>query len=367
MPRFSPTFTRICLTGLFLHGASTAAHADAHTFTGTLGTSSIVVELTDPADGPVLGRYAWLDRGVDIALSPVTLSPETTSLSDSDREGHVLTLDAAIGPRDMHGTWQPIGSDRSLPVTLWYLGSRPFVADALEPYESFTRLPEGQVDAENAPYENIKARTSYLGGTLYSSGGTYNLVSDPRTFFVFPRVLTFLDGKSTDAINDYLLREHQRISLEALDCLAKTGNLGGFDEQLVEVVNLSSRLMSITRSAMITCGGPSITAYTDYLNIDVETGTPLPLDRIFKDWSEDAPRDLADFVRDRVEPDFWLDGECDPGADLNRHLAVTFVPPMAVHFYLDNWERHCDGHMAVVPLDELQPFFAEGAMAYLAE
>src|SRR5688500_8135092 len=42
--------------------------AEAITYKGTLNGAPIVVELTDPADGPVVGRHSYIEHGVDIPL-----------------------------------------------------------------------------------------------------------------------------------------------------------------------------------------------------------------------------------------------------------------------------------------------------------
>jgi hypothetical protein len=41
---------------------------DAITYKGTLGRSDIIVELTDPAEGMMTGRYSYLRVGGDIPL-----------------------------------------------------------------------------------------------------------------------------------------------------------------------------------------------------------------------------------------------------------------------------------------------------------
>lgn len=364
------TWCRLALAGLVILLSPSLSLADAFTYVGTQGDAEIVLELTEPADGPVLARYAKKTIGTDTALTPIEVGSERIILKDKTQSARTTTLwtiEGTIGSPKLSGTWQVPELGYALDLSLVLVGSRPYERDRLDPYQSFARLPAGRIDRTGAPYEFSKIRNHYSGEPWSMSGGTYNMVSDPRTKFAFPRVLELGGGASTTPINDILMREHWRIGLKALDCLARTGSLGGYDEQTVEVHYLTSRVMSLVRSATVTCGGSSVVVDRDYLNLDVAAGAPLDMTRVFAGWQGRPGKALADFVRRNAQEDVWQDGECDPGESLPDHLAVIFVEPAAVHFHLTGMSPPCNDRILTQEISGLQPFLAEGALAFFAE
>lgn len=348
--------------------STTTLAAEAHTYVGTLGGAEIVLELTAPEDGPILARFTRHALGIDVPLAPVDdTGPLVLSEPLSNGTAALWTIEGAIGDADLDGTWQASGREaHDLSLTL--IGARPYERDPHEPYEVFSRVPDGPIAWNTTPYEAAKMRGHYDGEPWSRSGGLYHMVSDPRTEFTFPRVLSLHDGTDPGPINDFLRREHWRIGIEALECLAETGSLGGYDEQFVTVHQLSTRIMSMTRSAMITCGGPSISIDEDHLNLDVVAGTPLDMSRVFSGWDNGPSPSLADYVRAHMDEDYWQDGECDPGADLPQHLAVTFADaePPAVAFHLIGMSPPCNDRVLTRMITDLAPFLAEGALDLVA-
>lgn len=222
--------------------------ADAFTYVGTQGSAEIVLELTEPDDGPMLARYTKKTVGVDFPLTPIETGANRTILKDekqSARTTALWMLEGPVGNPTLTGTWQVPELGYSLKMSLVRVGSRLYEHDRFDPYGSFSELPAGRIDLGTTPYEFSKMQGND-DEPRTMSGGLYYMVSDPRTKFAFPRVLELRNGASTRPINDALRHEHWRIGLEALDCLARTGTLGGYDEQTVKVHRLSARIMSIT-------------------------------------------------------------------------------------------------------------------------
>lgn len=345
---------------------STPSFADAFTYVGTLGSGQIVIEMTEPADGPMLARYAKKAIGIDTPLSALAVETNRIILDEPASKTTVWTIEGSVGDNELTGSWQVPDLGYSLDLSLILIGSRPYERDDLEPMQSFARLPV-RVDLHETPFEFMKMQDHYDGEPWSTSGGQYYMVSDPRTQFRFPRVLELRNGTSAVAINDFLVREHWRVGLEALDCLADTGSFGGYDEQVVTVHQLSSRIMSLTRAGAITCGGLSITAFDEHLNLDVVEGTPLELSKIFAGWAGGPGPELAQFVRERVDADDWQDGECDPGEELPKHIAVTFAEPAVVQFHLSGMSPPCNDMVLTRLITDLKPFLAEGALDYFEE
>ena len=124
------------------------AFADAVTYTGTLGKTSIVVELTsDPATvgTPFAGRYFYPSKGIDIPLDGVSakggkltlneeaVCTETSCVNDDNGNtvkfpiGAKWTLDASADGKTLTGSWTAKG--KSLPIALTEIGARTLPDD----------------------------------------------------------------------------------------------------------------------------------------------------------------------------------------------------------------------------------------------
>ena len=103
--------------------------AEAITYTGTLGGQAIVVELSDPIVGPLVGRYSYLSKAVDIPLHPLSESASETVIAEEvpcrpalcERPDGNLVVDPPLGGQfrlhysedhaKLTGTWRASASD----------------------------------------------------------------------------------------------------------------------------------------------------------------------------------------------------------------------------------------------------------------
>ncbi|MDB5588034.1 MAG: hypothetical protein JWP26_3004 [Devosia sp.] len=316
---------RISVSVLALLALTTPGFAaEAITYKGTLNGAPIVVELTDPADGPVVGRYSYIEHGVDIPLQAaegatgqIALTEEAPcapGLCPVDDDYNVTawpvaatwTLSIAVDG-SITGTWQPQGKSKTLAIDLQKAGQRtlpdgtehtpnglPDSADALF-YSADAELSE-QTD----PYDVIKLAIPLSEGPLETLDGShFRYVTDPRTKFAFPRLVDLVDGSDVSAANLALTSAHAGISLGALDCLSQIyagfggrddmldmgiGTLAGYDDETVIMTYLSPTLTTWTESGSTWCAGAYPNNHDNVFMIDTGTGEPLALARVFKDW-----------------------------------------------------------------------------------
>ncbi len=347
---------------LALFAASPALGDDALTFLGTLNGRDIVVELTDGATGPVVGRYAYRDTGGDIPLLAVSHgggkmviheeAPCDEATCKTDDAGNAvdpplaaiwdLTYDAeefiASGTRSTLGgkpkvvtlelsveAWRTLGSDEE--VTPFALHDRSATLGFDE------TLP---LDWSAAPYEMALLDTALEEGPEEALGtARFRAVTDPRTQFAFPRLTGFEDGSSVDAINAILADRHGRMNLSAFDCLAfrystygkgeymasMGGTLGDYDGELVTLSYASPTLVSWVQSGSLWCTGAHPYNHIDSYTFDVETGKPLDFSKVFSAWVPRAwgaaPEEVADAEAVAADPEGFYWG---PSADLIAYV-----------------------------------------------
>lgn len=427
---------------LALLTATPALADDARTFGGELDGRAIVMELTDGTSGPVVGRFAFRDSGDDIPLLPVSHQgnayvlyeeapcDETTCKTDDlgnaidppiaaewrltyDPQEHVLT-----GTRTTLG-----GKGKEIPVAFDSIGwrimdpSETISAYALHDrsvmmsYDDTIALAWGvspyEMDLLDVPFEAAPPET--LGEA------TFNYVTDPRTKFAFPRVIEFAgepDEELVAVANAILADQHGRMNLSAFNCLAfryasygkgeymseMGGTLGDYDGETVTLTYASPKLLSWMQSGSLWCTGASPYNHVDSYTIDLTTGEPLDLSKVFSAWVPRewgaTPAEVADleaaksdpdsyhwgpsadliaFVREHL-PDDLFDAEleeiCFSDQAIADQLDIRFEAEGRVTFTLSGFPHVisvCNGDVVTVDLAEVEEFLAPTAGDYLAQ
>lgn len=374
---------------------------EAVTYKGTLGGHDIVAELVAPAAGQLTGRYSYLAKGGDIpldangsvgtAISMLEEAPCTQTTCTENQYGDVVPPTGGIwsvtlsGDGSLTGDWTPTDKSKSLPITLTEIGRRT-LPDAAEitPYglrDSTFELfyGDGAIFAPHtAPYEFAKMEVVMAEGASETlEGSTFRYVTDPRTKFPFPRILSLSDGSSTQLANEALERRHTALSFFAFDCMAQVyagfganeyslglneGTLGQYDEESVVLSYLSPTVLNWVESGSTYCTGAHPNNHSDTHIVDTRTGEPFALANIFKGWvatmkvggadgeidqaaARQAPQDyywgadqeLIDYViAHRVSSgDEQFEDECGINDLIASNLALRFVPGDAVLFTLE--------------------------------
>ncbi|AYM65856.1 hypothetical protein At12D13_47040 (plasmid) [Agrobacterium fabrum] len=226
---------------VYFAGALAAQAADAVTYSGTIGSLPIILELTSPgSDGLRAGRYAYLAKGGDIplhgmksanagALQLAEEKPCTKALrktADGDvidvapiaSEWNLTTDDG----RALSGTWRDKETGKTLLVKLVKKGERPIsptepdLLAALDP--SYAQAGTGEptvLTRESLPYDFLKMDRPLKKGVVEDFGGnTYRMDEDSRTGLSYPVVLTI--GKVDPApLNRYLAQQRLQFALPA--------------------------------------------------------------------------------------------------------------------------------------------------------
>jgi hypothetical protein len=372
---------RLALVAAALLANTPAFAIDAITFKGTLGTSDIVVELTDPDQTMMLGRYSYLHVGGDIPLNnldgvdgfllaeeaPCT---EETCIQNNDGVvvdppiGATWTLQWSATDKTLTGAWQAKGkAGKTLPIALKEIGRRTLPEGAeLTPYDlydSVFQLSYGGLsgfNAQSAPYDFAKMDVPLeLGDIQAVEGSTIRFVTDPRTKFAFPRIVALADGSAPDAANRGLAARHAKINFRAFDCLAQIyagfganqysagmgpGTLGDYDSETIAVSHLSPTVMSWMESGSTWCGGAHPDNHSNSFSLDVRTGTTLALAKVLKDWTatsrktgNDDGADIDQAAADAPDDYYWSAGQKlidyvianhlpDPDADFEAECGI---------------------------------------------
>jgi hypothetical protein len=324
------------------------AHAAAITFTGTLDGAEMVVELTQPVDGAVAGRYTLVGNGGDVPLVPVShddgvwvLSEEAPCGEDDctlDDNGDVLEAPVAATWELRYdpsiylatGTRTPAeGKAKPQPLKLDVVAWRPLGADeeptAFGLHDRSAALSyshDRPLDWTDTPYEMSVLDVPLEQGEVRDiDGSQYRYVIDPRTRFEFPRAVAMSDGSPVDAANRVLADRHYRMNLSAFECLAmvyasygvdsewsiRGGHLAEYDGETVELSYLSPTIVSWYQSGSLYCTGAHPYNHIDSYTYDLDTGEELDLSRIFSAWVPRtwgaAPDDIVDAETAAADPD----------------------------------------------------------------
>ena len=378
--------------------APAPAFAEVLTLGGTLGSREIIVELTQPKDGAVAGRYTFLDTGGDIPLVAVSHDDKSWVLNEEAPCGDadcVLDDSAKVLEAPIAATWHLTydpetftatgarsvagGKAKTQPLTLnviaWRALGESEQATAFGLHDRSAQLSymhDWPLDWASAPYEMALMDVPLTAAEEQAiDGATFHMVTDPRTKFPFPRAVSFADGSPVEAANAILANRHARMNLAAFDCLAfryasygvdsewgiRGGFLGDYDNEYVELTYLSPTLVSWTQSGSLWCTGAHPYNHYDSYTFDVVTAKPLTGKEIMADWVPRewgaAPDEVADTDLAFENPDAYQWG---PGPDL-----IAFVRD---HFADDvlsddpEFDEMCYGDQAIA--DQLDIRFAAG-------
>jgi hypothetical protein len=315
---------RLALAALLLLSAS-PAFADAVTYKGTLGDRDIVLEIIEPSDGPVGGRFAYIDQGGDIPLDPAAspegmyyfaeegpcgetgCEPNSEGVADMMPQAAIWALDITDDGRTLHGT-RTSDSKKAVVenVEIYEVGRRALTTEEATPFGLHDRsaiLSYDQSQAltpENAAYETVLMSLPKVEGRreTFTHDTTITYMIDPRTRFEFPRITSLDDGSDPSVMNARLEELQNRLSLSALDCLAFVyaawgqtndfnwagGHLADIDYESIQVSNLTPNLISWTQSGSTYCAGAHPYNHYDVYNYNVRTGEPLLEQEIFSAW-----------------------------------------------------------------------------------
>jgi len=415
---------------------SPALADDALTFIGTLDGRDIVVELTDGKTGPVFGRYTFHDTGGDVPLLAVSHDAghivlneeapcdETTCKVDDDGNAvdppiaAVWTLDYDPETYMADGTRQTTGDKpKSTRLEFSVMAWRTLdAAETATPFGLHDRSAtmgydrDQKLDWAAAPYEMTVLETEFaVSPDEHIGEATVHYVTDPRTKFPFPRIVSFDDGSSVEAANLILAERHGRMNLSAFDCLAfqyatygrsetmawSGGTLADYDGESVTMSYASPRLISWEEAGSLWCNGAHPYNHIDNYTYDLETRDRLDFAKVFSAWvprewgaaldevasAEDVKAnpegyhwgpsaDMVAYVRDTIPDDVFdaeLNETCMTDEALSEHLDLRFADGEQVVLTLSGFPHVigvCNGDLFTVPLAELGAFLAPGAGAY---
>jgi hypothetical protein len=420
---------------LALFAATPTLGDEVRTFVGTLNDREILVELTDGASGPIVGRYTYKDTGGDVPLLAVSHDGNAMTLHEeapcedackTDDDGKAvdpplaavweLTYDAKAHAAS--GTRTTLdGKPKASALELSVVGARELEgSEILTPFDLHDRsaamgFDDGvALDWSAAPYEMSLLDVEFDEGPDVALGDAMvRDVVDPRTSFAFPRVTSFADGSSVEVANAILAERHGRMNLSAFDCLAfryasygkgeymegTGGTLGDYDTEEVTLSYASPRLMSWVQSGSLWCSGAHPYNHIESYTVDLETGKPLDLAKVFSAWvprewgagideiadaeaAADNPdayhwgpsAELVAYVRGNVPADVFdenLAEECLTDEAIVDQLNIRFAEGDAVTFTLSGFPHVisvCNGDLFSAGLDEVKAFLAERASAY---
>lgn len=410
-----------------------AALADAQIYEGTLGDKQIVVEFSDVPDAKnaeLFGRYFYVDQGVDIPLhaikgqrSRLGLAEEVACDEEKNNCPHAqddTPSDPPLGAKwdlTVSGDQETIEGDfalngRKLPVKLTLNASREFDASTglqgLQEFAMSLWYSGAEVTAETSPYDYLKVTGIKLteSDPVEMTGGTFRYVTDPRTKFQFPRIVSLDDGDPA-AANAYLDQRHWMMNLDALYCVAQqyqgfgwngynydAGTLGWWDEESVAVQYLTPTVMTWTEAGSLSCGGAHPYNHYDYFNLDVPAGAALDLSRVFKGWiAKDFDGNVVDLEEARANPREYQWGPdkellafvnanratneelgftddpdgCQMDELIPEYLAISFNGEDNVHFGMDGLPYvavACGSDLYDAPITELRDLLTPEAADY---
>ncbi len=355
------TLLRLLSFALCATMAAAPALADPTTYRGKLGTIDIVVELSsDPQrqDGPVFGRYFYLNKGIDIPLQAVSRKGATIVLAEEEPcgadtcgeggkppVGGVWTLKAGAGGK-LAGTWK---GKREFRLELAREGSRFEPAAPKTPLDLFGHSEDlgwngDPIGRANEPYDYWRMQVVLERSRAQGwPDARFDYAVDPRTKFAMPRIVE-LAGASPDIANAALEQRHWRHNLSAFGCAAlqyagfnengthwstESGTLGGYEDLFTEVHAVTPRLASWQESGSLWCGGAHPYNFINRFTLDIASGEELALEDMFADAADGRPGEtLAAFVRDtREKPasdvDIEFEAECGTDELIGEFLAAS--------------------------------------------
>lgn len=254
-------FAVLLLTGFFVSTA-TLADNSAQVYTGTLGKSSIVLEV-NPRTGE--GRYFYKKYRKDLPLDG-TLDGETLVLEEGSRmEDSRPTLRLQPTNHGWSGEWTSTAG-KTLKIEL-----EPAVIPEVPP----DALPFLARLHDKYPYEYLRLQgiTLKKGKTDTFMGYTLQWWREPKT-----------DTSLFEVVSGYSLDERRRINQQLMarlwsEVLSSYGCSGSY-AQSSQPLWMSPTVMSVRISSDYYCGGAYPDQNNDALNFDTKSGKLLTLDDV---------------------------------------------------------------------------------------
>lgn len=412
---------------VFVFGTGALDAAEAVTYTGSIGSLPIILELTSPgSDGLRAGRYAYIANGGDIPLHGVKVEdPGTLQLSEEkpcteklckNADGDLIDVAsiAAVwnlsnegsGAR-LSGTWRDKESGKTLPVKLVRKGKRAIsdsetnLLDALDPSYAQAGTDQPMVlNRDSLPYDFLKMdRPLKQGATTGLGDKSYRMDEDGRTGLSYPVVLSL--GRVDPApINRYLAQRRLQFALPAFSCMARVylgfgwsgqdaeGTRGYDGGGSVTVEHLTSRLFGIAEGGSYWCGGAYPNNFGDHHLADARTGKALVPETFLRGWtatngdgtvvdpttvadpsvlSYGPSEDLIQFIttnRDKFDDE--TEKACEFEDLIRSNLAVYFTADDLV-FTLQGLPHvifACTDDLLKVPLKDARPLLTDAAAKY---
>jgi hypothetical protein len=238
-------------------------------YIGVIGGQPVVARLgTDGIN--IRGSYYYRRYSLDIPLEG-TVSKAGIELTEHTQYGGDATWRAKLEHDVLVGEFS---NDKfTLPLRL-----RP-VREADFNHPGFK---SGLLKAwrSSRPYDYLKFDLPLQASAIKRFGSKrIQWLTEPKSQLRFPRLL----GNNTTRINQALEKQQLSTALEAFECAGYGGGPGfGTWEQNIEIGLLTSRVLSLDIHAWVNCGGAHPEGFPDSLTFDLQTGTTLRLEDLWR-------------------------------------------------------------------------------------
>ena len=419
---------RVTLALLLLTCSSSLA-AEAVTYKGTIGKTSVVLELAEASEnGEFVGRYAYLSKGGDIPLHGTTNADGGLAIQEEapctkeicrDAKNEIVekapigaewTLRESDDEQQLTGSWKDIKSGKTLVLRFTRVASRELPEGdggitlySLDPSSAARNDSDSTITKADLPYDFLKMDVPLRKGAEQTYGdGVYRLDLDSRVGIEFPTIVK-IGNADIAPINGYLHQQRLQFSLNPIYCLSKaylgmdwsgSGGEGtmGYDDgpPSVTVILLTTRLMGIAEGGSFYCGGAYPDNFYRYELADVKTGKALVPETLLKGWvAKDVDGNMIDpstvkdksdlrygpsaelikYVNDhRDKSDASREEECGLADLVTSNLGVYFTETDMV-FTLKNLPHvifACGDDLVTVPLKDARPLLTDAGARYFA-
>ena len=239
--------------------------------TGTLGNTSIVVELSPAQEGEVYGRYFYKKYHRDLALTGSLKGDTLTLVEGNNRFGNekpqpTLTLKSTVN--GWQGEWKDPKGKR-LPVKL---------VEAELPAPAPTALPFIAELASSDPYEYLRLQELELKPAKKENfmGYTLQWWSEPESKLSLFAVESGYSKEEQKRINEHLLGRLWSEVINYHGCQLGAGEMAEFNQNTTPKF-LSPEVVSLDIFTSYDCGGAHPDFGSSPINLNAHTGEPLEL------------------------------------------------------------------------------------------
>lgn len=266
-----------CAACLFLLLAPLSASADdhLHVLTGTLGKSSIVVELDLADPGDVSGRYFYEKYHTDLSLTGKLKGNDLTLT-----EGESVDEDASLPTLQLHkaadASWSGEWSDHKGKSFKVQLSEQRVAAPDAAAEPGFQDI----FAQSTYDYLRVKQLTLKPGKKESFMGHALQWWAEPQTGLMMFEVTDGYTPEQAARINPQLRSRlwHEVVSYH--ECLLGASRHGGEFVQTVTPQMLTPDIVSLNVSTSYDCGGAHPDGGDSPLNLDVNTGNELTLEDV---------------------------------------------------------------------------------------